>query len=170
MDASLSGAVTGLPDSQRTCCATHALARGDRAGTEKNHPGACPRHQGKHRDRISHRFRSHGRAWSFHCGRGQITAGYSAEGKYSHFFVTQAALKIGDMVLEPGQYVLGYQRADNETIGVSFYRAASGELLGEVNARANRKSSLVRSLLIAPPTSGRATIQIGRFLFDYRIA
>jgi hypothetical protein len=106
----------------------------------------------------------------FIAGVVMITAGYSAEGKYSHFFVTQAALRIGNMVLEPGQYVFGYQRTDNETIKVSFYRAASGELLGEVNARANRRSSLVRSLLIAPPVSGRATIQIGRFLFDYRIA
>src|SRR6266404_1599832 len=39
-----------------------------------------------------------------------ITAGYSAEGKYSHFFITQSALKIGNMLLPPGEYVFGYQR------------------------------------------------------------
>src|SRR5579875_4192207 len=38
-----------------------------------------------------------------------ITAGYSAEGKYSHFFLTQVPLKLGsDTRLAPGEYVLGY--------------------------------------------------------------
>src|SRR5215468_4453117 len=34
-----------------------------------------------------------------------ITAGYSAEGKYSYFFSTQVAIKVGDMELKPGEYV-----------------------------------------------------------------
>ena len=50
-----------------------------------------------------------------------ITAGYSAEGKYSHFFITQAPLKIGSRLLLPGEYVFGYQRKDYDTILVSFY-------------------------------------------------
>jgi hypothetical protein len=29
---------------------------------------------------------------------------------------------------------------------------------------------MVRALLIQPATSGRGTIQIGRFIFDYRLA
>src|SRR5215475_7889536 len=49
-----------------------------------------------------------------------ITAGYSAEGKYSHFFITQAQLKIGSMQLQPGDYIFGYQRVNNDTIRVSF--------------------------------------------------
>ena len=106
----------------------------------------------------------------FIAGVVMITAGYSAEGKYSHFFITQAPLKIGSMLLSPGEYVFGYQRKDNDTIRVSFYRASSGEMLGDVEAHANRRSSLVRSLLITPPVGGKATIQIGRFLFDYRVA
>src|SRR3977135_3119917 len=106
----------------------------------------------------------------FIAGVVMITAGYSAEGKYSHFFITQAPLKISSMLLQPGEYVFGYQRISNEAIRVSFYRASSGELMGTAAARANRKSSLVRSLLISPPVDGRATIQIGRFLFEYRLA
>jgi hypothetical protein len=38
-----------------------------------------------------------------------------------------------------------------------------------VDARVNRKSSMVRSLLISPPVDGRASIQIGRFVFEYRL-
>ena len=106
----------------------------------------------------------------FIAGVVMITAGYSAEGKYSHFFITQAPLKIGSMLLSPGEYVFGYQRKDNDTIRVSFYRASSGEMVGDVEAHVNRRSSLVRSLLITVPIGGKATIQIGRFLFDYRVA
>ncbi|HEY9283235.1 MAG TPA: hypothetical protein VIP46_07260, partial [Pyrinomonadaceae bacterium] len=99
-----------------------------------------------------------------------ITAGYSAEGKYSHFFITQAPLRVGDVALQPGQYVFGYRRTNDDTIRVSFYRAASGEAVGDADARLNRKNSSVRSLLISPPSGGRSTIQIGRFLLEYRVA
>ena len=105
----------------------------------------------------------------FIAGVVMITAGYSAEGKYSHFFITQARLKIGSMLLQPGEYVFGYQRINNDAIRVSFYRAASGEAIGSVDAHVNRKSALVRSLLISPPADGRAQIQIGRFFFEYRL-
>ena len=106
----------------------------------------------------------------FIAGVVMITAGYSAEGKYSHFFITQAPLKIGSMLLPPGEYVFGYQRINNDAIRVSFYRAASGESIGTVDAHVNRKSSMVRSLLISPPVDGRAQIQVGRFFFEYRLS
>src|SRR5947207_16014137 len=64
----------------------------------------------------------------FIAGVVMITAGYSAEGKYSHFFLTQASLKIGSILLSPGEYVFGYQRKDNNTIRFTFYRATSGEM------------------------------------------
>ncbi len=41
-----------------------------------------------------------------------ITGGYSAEGKYSHFFVTEVPLQIGDNTLPPGNYVLGWERGE----------------------------------------------------------
>ena len=105
----------------------------------------------------------------FIAGVVMITAGYSAEGKYSHFFITQASLKIGSILLQPGEYVFGYQRAGNDVIRVSFYRASSGESIGSVDAYVNRKSSMVRSLLISPPVDGRAPIQVGRFFFEYKL-
>ena len=105
----------------------------------------------------------------FIAGVVMITAGYSAEGKYSHFFITQVPLKLGTMQLARGEYVFGYQRIDNDLIRVSFYRASNGETIGTVDARVNRKSSLVRSLLISPPVDGGASIQLGRFFFEYKI-
>jgi hypothetical protein len=106
----------------------------------------------------------------FIAGVVMITAGYSAEGKYSHFFVTQAPLRLGGLELPAGQYVFGYERTGDETIRVSFYRASTGEAVGEADAVKSHRSNAVRSLLISPPTGGKATIQIGRFLLDYRIA
>ena len=105
----------------------------------------------------------------FIAGVVMITAGYSAEGKYSHFFIVQAPIKVGDFSLEPGEYVFGYQRKTADSITVSFYRASSGESVGQVEASRNRKSSMVRALLIQPAANG-GTIQIGRFLFDYHLA
>ena len=97
-----------------------------------------------------------------------ITAGYSAEGKFSHFFLTQVPLKFGDLSLQPGEYVFGFQRTGNDTIRVSFYRASSGDAIGDVEAHINRKRNLVTSLLITPPISGKGTIQVGRFVWDYK--
>jgi hypothetical protein len=107
----------------------------------------------------------------FIAGVVMITAGYSAEGKYSHFFLTQAPLRVGELDLPAGQYVFGYTRAGDDSIRVSFYRAATGERVGDTEARrSTRKGAGVRSLLINPPTGGRANIQIGRFLLEYRVA
>jgi len=71
--------------------------------------------------------------------------------------------------LRAGDYVLGYQRKNSDTIDVAFYRAATGESVGSVEAHVNRKNSMVRSLLISPPVRDKGTIQVGRFVFDYRI-
>jgi hypothetical protein len=106
----------------------------------------------------------------FIAGVVMITAGYSAEGKYSHFFLTQVPLRVGELDLPAGQYVFGYTRAGDDSIRVSFYRAATGEAIGEAEARrSTRKGGGVRSLLINPPAAGRANIQIGRFLLEYRV-
>ena len=107
----------------------------------------------------------------FIAGVVMITAGYSAEGKYSHFFLTQAPLRVGELDLPAGQYVFGYARASDDSIRVSFYRAATGDPVGDAEARrSTRKGGGVRSLLINPPVGGRANIQIGRFLLEYRVA
>jgi hypothetical protein len=110
-----------------------------------------------------------------------ITAGYSAEGKYSHFFLTQVPLKIGaDTRLAPGEYVIGYEHSENNDLLVHFYEAATGKLVGTVPATLLTGVTRVEAFRIWPPgppqragapgTPGeRAAIQIGRFGFSYRI-
>ena len=96
-----------------------------------------------------------------------ITAGYSANGKYSHFFVTQVPLKIADFDLPPGSYLIGWDRKE-ESLNVKFYDAASGRLIGTVEARLNPAITRVESFRIWPPQD-RSLIQIGRFTFSYQI-
>ncbi|HTV82941.1 MAG TPA: hypothetical protein VME18_09850 [Acidobacteriaceae bacterium] len=97
-----------------------------------------------------------------------ITAGYSAEGKYSHFFLTQVPLELGgSMRLTPGDYVIGYQRADDGVV-VHFYDAATGHPAGSVTAERIRTGYRVESFRIWPPAE-HSYIQIGRFRIAYRI-
>jgi hypothetical protein len=96
-----------------------------------------------------------------------ITAGYSADGKYSHFFVTQVPLKIGGMSLPAGSYVIGWEHIE-DGLTVKFYEAASGKPLGTVAATLNPAITRVESFRIWPP-SEHALMQIGRFTFQYRI-
>lgn len=106
----------------------------------------------------------------FIAGVVMITAGYSAEGNYSHYFVTQVPLDLGTMRLAPGQYVFAYKRASDDTIRITFFTASSGELVGSAEAHRDRRSHAVSSLLITPPVGGKAAIQIGRFMLEYRVA
>jgi hypothetical protein len=96
-----------------------------------------------------------------------ITAGYSAEGKYSHYLLTQVPMKVGSLALPPGQYVFGWTRKD-ETLTVNFYEAATGRPLGEIEAVRNPAVTRVESFRIWPP-SDRALIQLGRFTFTYSL-
>jgi hypothetical protein len=97
-----------------------------------------------------------------------ITAGYSAEGKYSHFFLTQVPLKLGaDLRLAPGEYLLGYDRSENG-LQVRFYEAVSGKLVGSIMAKLIQGSTRVEAFRIWPP-GDRSMMQIGRFGFGYQI-
>lgn len=98
-----------------------------------------------------------------------ITAGYEAEGKYTHFFRTQAKLRIGELTLEPNDYIFGYQRLDNETLRVMFYRAKDGELVGATKAKVEKTKGAIYSFLIEPPTANQGKIFIGRFTFGYSL-
>jgi hypothetical protein len=98
-----------------------------------------------------------------------ITAGYSADGKYSHFFLTQVPLKIGSFRLAPGDYVIGWQHLENGNgLNVSFYEAASGKPLGSVDATLNPSITRVESFRVWPPAD-HSFMQIGRFTFGYQI-
>lgn len=96
-----------------------------------------------------------------------ITAGYSADGKYSHFFVTQVPIHIGDFTLPPGEYVFGWQRGD-DLLNVSFYDAATGLQRGVAQAHHIPPPIPIASFRIWPP-QGKALIQIGRFGLPYKI-
>ena len=98
-----------------------------------------------------------------------ITAGYEADGKYTHFFKTDAHIKVGQLSLAKGEYIFGYQRLDAETLRVTFYRAKDGELVGATKAKVEKSKGAIYSFLIAPPTSGKGKIYIGRFTFDYSL-
>jgi len=96
-----------------------------------------------------------------------ITAGYAAEGKYSHFFIAQTPLTVGEIALPAGEYVFGYKRVDGESLEVRFFEAATGKPLGTLVARLQPARGPIRSLLINPPVGGKGTMQLGRFVFAY---
>src|ERR1039458_1901083 len=65
-----------------------------------------------------------------------LTAGYSAEGKYSHYLIVQTPIRIGGVKLKPGEYVFGWTRAHaGDELSVHFYIAATGALVGTAEAR-----------------------------------
>jgi hypothetical protein len=94
-----------------------------------------------------------------------ITAGYSANGKYSHYLLVQSPVKIGEVELAPGAYVIGWMRAP-EGLLVHIYVAETGVERGSVMARTPEKPIPVVPLKIWPP-SEKSAIQIGRFLMPY---
>ncbi len=96
-----------------------------------------------------------------------ITAGYSAEGKYSHYLLVQAPITIGDIPLAPGAFVLGWQRTENG-LTVKLYDAASGAERGTATAHRLPTGSRVESFRVWPP-SDHQMIQIGRFALPYTL-
>jgi len=96
-----------------------------------------------------------------------ITAGYSADGKYSHYLIVQAPIRIGGLALKPGEYVLGWVRT-NDTLNVHLYEAATGVSVGTTEAHHIAGSSRVESLRIWPPAD-KSMIQIGRFGISYEL-
>ena len=96
-----------------------------------------------------------------------ITAGYSADGKYSHFLLVQNPLMIGDVTLSPGSYVLGWNRVDAGLI-VHIYEAATGAERVSATARQMAVGTRVEAFRIWPP-SERSILQIGRFELTYNL-
>lgn len=96
-----------------------------------------------------------------------ITAGYSADGKYSHYLVVQAPIKIGGVALKPGEYVFGWVRS-NDALNVHFHVASTGALVGTTEAHRLPGSPRVESLHIWPP-SDKPLFQIGRFGIPYEL-
>jgi hypothetical protein len=109
---------------------------------------------------------SHGR---YIAGVVLITAGYSADGKYSHYLVVQAPVRIGGILLKPGEYVFGWVRNNDELLKVHINAAATGDLVGETEAHKISGPTRVESLHIWPP-GDKALIQIGRFGIPYELS
>jgi len=108
----------------------------------------------------------HGR---FIAGVVLITAGYSAEGKYSHYLIVQAPVEIGGVALKPGEYAFGWSREEGgDTLTVHFNQAATGALVGTTDAHRIAGSSRVESLRIWPPED-KSIVQIGRFAIPYKL-
>ena len=97
-----------------------------------------------------------------------ITAGYSADGKYSHYLVVQAPIRIAEIALAPGSYVFGWQRTD-EGLLVKFYEATNGVERGTATAHRMPQGSRVESFRLWPP-GDQSILQIGRFSLPYRLA
>ena len=94
-----------------------------------------------------------------------ITAGYSADGKYSHYLVVGAPVRLGDVTLKPGQYVFGWKRAE-DGLQVHLYEASTGNSLGVVTAQRMPSGTAVESFRILPPGE-HGMMQIGRFGVPY---
>jgi hypothetical protein len=107
---------------------------------------------------------SHGKAIA---GVVLITAGYSADGKYSHFLVVQAPITIADIALTPGSYVFGWQRTE-EGLLVKFYEATNGVERGTAVAHRMPQGNRVESFRLWPP-GDQSILQIGRFSLPYRL-
>ena len=144
-----------------------------RAATDKELKEVIPARVPVEKERIETEFRTasgitdgHGK---FVAGILMITAGYAAEGKYSHYFIAQVPVQVGDITLPPGEYVFGSQRVNDETLDVKFYVAANGKLMGNTKAQRGNRRGAIRSFLITPPDKGTFTLQIGRFVIDCKL-
>ncbi len=102
-----------------------------------------------------------------------LTAGYSAEGKYSHYLIVQAPIEIGGVLLKPGEYAFGWTRSETaDELSVHFNVAATGVLVGQSAAHRMTGSPRIESLRIWPPaerSAKAAILQIGRFAIPYEI-
>ena len=97
-----------------------------------------------------------------------LTAGYAAVGKYSHFFLVQSPITIGDITFRPGAYLVGWKHAD-DGLAVSFYDAQTEAKRGTFTAHRLSTGSRVEPFRIWPPSAGQM-IQIGRFSLPYNLS
>jgi hypothetical protein len=142
-----------------------------RAATESELKAIIPARAPVEKERIETEFRT---ASGITDGKGKfvagvvlITAGYSAEGKYSHFFLTQVPIKLRELSLKPGEYVFGW-RKNEDSLNVSFYEAQTGKYIGSVEALRNSRIGRIESFQIQPP-GDKQLILIGRFGFPYKL-
>ncbi len=142
-----------------------------RAATAEELQAALPDRAPVERERIETEMRT---ASGITDGRGHmiagvvlITAGYSADGKYSHYFLVQHAIRIAELALPAGAYVIGWKRVE-AGLDVHFFDAATGTERGSATARQMPPGARVEAFRIWPP-SDRSMLQIGRFDLPYTL-
>jgi hypothetical protein len=142
-----------------------------RQATESELKAIIPARAPVEKERIETEFRT---ASGITDGKGKfvagvvlITAGYSAEGKYSHFFLTQVPIRLKTLPLKPGEYVFGW-RKNEDSLSVSFYEAQTGKFIGNVEALRNSRVGRIESFQVQPPGE-KPLILIGRFGFPYKL-
>ena len=96
-----------------------------------------------------------------------ITAGYSADGKYSHYLLVGSALRVGTNLLRSGKYVFGWTRSA-DGLDVHFFDAATGDDRGSAVARQLPAGTRVEPFRVTPPGE-HAVLQIGRFGIPYTL-
>lgn len=140
-----------------------------RSATEEELAQALPARAPVQKERIETEMRT---ASGIVDGRGHliagvvlITAGYSADGKYSHYFVVGAPLRMNTLLLRPGKYVFGWKRIP-EGLDVHFYDAATGDDKGTALAKQLPPGVRVEAFRISPPNE-HAVLQVGRFGIPY---
>lgn len=96
-----------------------------------------------------------------------ITAGYSADGKYSHYLLVGSPIRFGATTLRPGKYVIGWRRAP-DGLDVHFFDAATGDERGEAVAHQMPTGTRVEAFRLVPPGE-HPLLQIGRFAISYSL-
>lgn len=96
-----------------------------------------------------------------------ITAGYSADGKYSHYLLVASPIRIGTLLLRPGKYVFGWKRVP-DGLDVRLYDATNGQEKGSATAHLLPAGTRVEAFRITPPGE-HAYMQIGRFGMLYTL-
>jgi hypothetical protein len=150
----------------------HAQAKvGWRAASSTELEAALPARAPVEKERIETEMRtasgiinSHGKVIA---GVVLITAGYSADGKFSHFLLIQSPITIANVALMPGSYVLGWTRAETG-LSVHIYDATTGAEHVSATARPMPAGTRVEAFRIWPP-GDHSIMQIGRFELAYRL-
>lgn len=96
-----------------------------------------------------------------------ITAGYSADGKYSHYLVAGSPIRFGATTLPTGKYVIGWKRVA-DGLDVHFFDAATGDDRGSATAHQMPAGTRVEPFRLVPPGE-HAVLQIGRFGVPYAL-
>jgi hypothetical protein len=142
-----------------------------RAATEKELAAVIPDRAPVIAERIETEFRT---ASGITDGKGHtiagvvlITAGYSANGKYSNFLLAQVPLKIGDTLLPEGNYLMGWTRGEND-LDVAISEATTGKVAVQIKATRDPTIRGVQTIHIWPPND-HSVIQLGRFTIPYSI-